>query len=78
MDEGARTPKSHPALPSLLSQTQAGMRALCVAWIGIVMGFVGIDMVVNFGTPWHTMYPYHGIVGISWVYYNKVCMILLF
>ena len=32
--EGVRTPKSHTALPRPLSQTQAGMRALCMAWTG--------------------------------------------
>ena len=43
-----------------------------------VMGFGGTGTVVNFGTPWHTAYPYRSIVGISWVYYNKVSIILLF
>ena len=32
--EGVRTPKSHAALPSPFSQTQAGIRALCTAWTG--------------------------------------------
>ena len=27
-------------------------------------GSVGMGMVVDFGTPWHTAYPYHGIVGM--------------
>ena len=43
-----------------------------------VMGFVGTGTVVNFSTPRHTIYPYHSIAGISQVYYNKVCIILLF
>ena len=43
-----------------------------------VMGFAGTGMVVDFGTLWHTMYLYCSIVGISRVYYNKVCIILLF
>ena len=28
------------------------------------MGSVSMGMVVGFGTLWHTMYPYHGIVDM--------------
>ena len=28
------------------------------------MGGAGTDMVVDFGTPWHTVYPYHSTTGI--------------
>jgi hypothetical protein len=41
-------------------------------------GFASTGTVVDFGTLWHTAYPYRGIVGISRVYYNKVSIILLF
>jgi len=41
------------------------------------MGLVGTGTVVDFGTPWHTAYPYRGIVGIPWVYYNKVSLIFI-
>jgi hypothetical protein len=30
-------------------------------------GTAGTGTVLDFSTPWHTMYPYHGIVGISQV-----------
>ena len=42
------------------------------------MGFAGKGMVVDFSTLWHTVYLYHGIMGISQVYYNKASIILLF
>ena len=35
-----------------------------------VTGTTGTGMVLVFGTPQHTVYPYYGITGISWVYYN--------
>jgi hypothetical protein len=35
-------------------------------------GSAGTGTVVDFGTPWHTAYPYRGIAGISQVYYQLV------
>jgi hypothetical protein len=37
-----------------------------------VTGTTGMGTVLVFGTPRHTVYPYHGITGISRVYYNRV------
>ena len=37
---------------------------------------MGMGMVLVFGTPWHTMYLYCGITGISWVYYNLNIIVL--
>ena len=42
-----------------------------------VTGLAGMGTVVNFGTPQHTTYPYHGITGIPRVYYNKVSVIFI-
>jgi hypothetical protein len=42
-----------------------------------ITGFAGTGVVVNFGTRWHIAYPYHGVVGIPQVYYNKVSIILI-
>ena len=42
-----------------------------------VTGFAGTGTVVDFGTPRHTAYPYHGIAGIPRVYYNKVNIIFI-
>ena len=36
-----------------------------------VTGTTGRGMVLVFGTLWHTMYPYHHIMGILQVCYNK-------
>ena len=37
-----------------------------------IMGTTGMGTVLEFGTLWHTVYPYHGITGISQVCYNRV------
>ena len=42
-----------------------------------VTGFAGTGTVVEFGTPWHTVYPYHGIAGIQRVYYNMVSIFFI-
>ena len=42
-----------------------------------VTGFVGMGTVADFGTPWHTTYPYHSIAGIQWVYYNMVSIFFI-
>ena len=41
------------------------------------MGFAGMGMVVKFGTLRHTVYPYHGITGIQWVYYDMVSIFFI-
>jgi hypothetical protein len=43
-----------------------------------VTGITGTGTVLGFGTPRHTVYPYHGITGISRVYYSKVDLIFTF
>ena len=43
-----------------------------------VTGIMGTGMVLGFDTPQHTVYPYHGITGISRVYYSKVDLIFTF
>ena len=43
-----------------------------------VTGTTGTGTVLVFGTPRHTVYPYHGITGILRVYYNRVSINLLF
>ena len=35
------------------------------------MGSVGMGMVVDFGTPWHTAYPYCSITGMLQVNYTN-------
>ena len=37
-----------------------------------VTGTTGVGTVLVFGTLRHTVYPYHGIMGISQVCYNRV------
>jgi hypothetical protein len=37
-----------------------------------VTGTMGMGMVLEFGTLWHTVYPDRGIMGISQVCYNRV------
>jgi hypothetical protein len=44
----------------------------------LVTGITGTGTVLGFGTPRHTVYPYHGITGISRVYYDKVDLIFTF
>ena len=41
-----------------------------------VTGFAGMGMVVEFSTLRHTAYPYCGIMGIQWIYYNMVSIFL--
>jgi len=43
-----------------------------------VTGITGMGTVLGFGTPRHTVYPYHGITGISRVFYDKVDLIFTF
>ena len=38
----------------------------------------GMGTVVDFSTLWHTVYLYHGIMDISWVYYNRLKIIFFF
>ena len=41
------------------------------------VGFgMGTGMVVNFGTPWYTVYPYRGIAGMLRVNYNLIFLVL--
>ena len=49
-----------------------GYGKTCGDW---VTGITGTGTVLGFGTPRHTVYPYHGITGISRVYYSKVSLI---
>ena len=42
-----------------------------------VTGLVGTGTVVDFGTPWHTVYLYCGIAGILRVYYHLVSIIFI-
>jgi len=34
------------------------------------MGTMGMGMVLDFGTPQHTMYQYQGVAGIPWVNFS--------
>jgi hypothetical protein len=36
----------------------------------------GTGTVVNFGTPWYTVYPYCGIAGMLQVNYNLIFLVL--
>ena len=40
------------------------------------MGSAGTGTVVNFGTPWHTVYPYRGIAGMLRVNYILIFLVL--
>jgi hypothetical protein len=36
-----------------------------------------MGMVFDFGTLWHTMYLYHGVMGMYRYYYSKVSIIFV-
>jgi hypothetical protein len=40
------------------------------------MGSAGTGTVVDFGTPWHTVYPYRGIAGMLRVNYSLIYLVL--